>query len=101
MPALVNRDLASLKNLNEYMLLLLRIVRAFSGLFAMIMLKACLQPAIDLFNGESTEGETLFFRAVIALLGFMVFFWLRDVINQIYQSKSESAHSILRSIWSL
>jgi hypothetical protein len=60
-----------------------------------------LEPSIAFFTGESATVETLAFRAMLTILGFVLFFRLRDVINHIYQTRSGDAHPALRSVWNL
>jgi hypothetical protein len=79
----------------------LRVVRAVVGVFAMIMLKACTQPAVALLAGESEAVGTLSWRGALAFLGFVLFVRLRDLINQSHSVVAGSSSPLLRSVWSL
>jgi hypothetical protein len=79
----------------------IRIVRALIGLFALIMLKASLQPGFDYFvEGDSASFVTFAWRFLTSVAAFVAFFRIRTNINQAYIARG-SAAAPLRSVWSL
>jgi hypothetical protein len=83
---------------------LFRVIRALSGVFAIIMLKASLQPAVELVTSDAIQPELLevvSLRLGLAMLGFVVFFRLRGFINELHLSEHPRTEPPLRTKWSL
>jgi hypothetical protein len=79
----------------------LRIVRALVGVFAMIMAKASVPAAVTLLAGERSSLDTVLLRTTLALLGFVVFFKLRESINASHAFAYRDARPLLPTVWSL
>lgn len=79
------------------MLLSLRILRALSGVFAIIMFKASFRSAFDFFADESNSTELLSLHVVLTMIFFFAFFRLRTVVNNIHNARTGSAEPLLDS----
>ncbi len=83
------------------MILSLRILRALSGVLAIIMFKASFRSAFDLFAGESNSTELLSLHVVLTLAFSFAFFRLRELVNNIHSARTGSGEPLLNSVTKL